>query len=179
MTTSYIVPLRRMAIGFLSTLAIAGTMGAGAQVFGGHNAKAPVDYKAQHIDLLDKQNRVALSGNVEVTQAGLTVRSARMLVNYSNAKSLEIEQITALGGVEVTRGDERATGDVAVYDFGRRIITMAGNVALRRGGDNLHGGRLVIDLASGTSSVDGGSPVGAASSSGKGRVSGSFNVKQN
>ena len=27
-------------------------------------------------------------------------------------------------------GDERASGDNAVYDFNRRIITMAGNVAL-------------------------------------------------
>ena len=55
----------------------------------------------------------------------------------------------------VVRGNETAHGDVAVYDFNRRVITMAGNVGLRRGGDTLNGGRLVIDLVCGVSSVDG------------------------
>ena len=58
----------------------------------------------------------------------------------------KIQRIDATGGVTVTRGNETARGDVAVYDFNRRIITMAGNVALRRGGDTLNGGRLTIDL---------------------------------
>ena len=84
------------------------------------------------------------------------------------------------GGVLITRGGETARGDVAIYDFDRRIITMAGNVALRRGGDTLNGGRLVIDLASGVSSVDGragGSSSGLGTpGSGGGRVSGSFSV---
>ncbi len=83
----------------------------------------------------------------------------------------------------VTRGGETARGDVAIYDFNRRIITMAGNVALNRGSDSLNGGRLTIDLASGISSVDGraggsssalGTPGGASGSGG--RVTGSFTV---
>ena len=60
---------------------------------------------------------------------------------------------------------------MAIYDFNRRIITMVGNVRLQSGGDTLNGGRMVIDLNSGVSSVDG-SAAGSASSSG--RVSGSF-----
>ena len=71
----------------------------------------------------------------------------------------------------VTRGGESARGDVAIYDFGKRIITMVGNVALRRNGDTLNGGRLVIDLDTGLSSID-----GRSGSSGGGRVTGTFNV---
>ena len=83
----------------------------------------------------------------------------------------------------MTRGSESATGDVAVYDFNRRIITMAGNVRLRRGNDTLNGGRLVIDLASGVSSVDG-SAAGSSGVTGQtrgsdGRVSGTFQVPEN
>jgi lipopolysaccharide export system protein LptA len=80
---------------------------------------------------------------------------------------------TRPGGVFVTRGSESAKGDLAIYDFNKRIITMVGNVQLRRAnGDNLNGGRMVIDLNSGVSSVGGGS-----GSAGKGgRVSGSFAV---
>lgn len=155
-----------------------------AQAIAGHNSNAPVSYAADRIELQDRQNRVILSGNVDIQQAGLRVRSARTLVNYSDAGSLSIQRITATGGVQVTRGNEAASGDVAVYDFNRRIITMAGNVRLRRGGDTLNGGRLVIDLRTGVSSVDGrasgSSPVtGQGNSSSGGRVSGTFSVPEN
>ena len=154
-----------------------------AQAIAAHNSNAPVDYAANRIELQDRQNRVVLSGNVDITQAGLRVRAARTLVNYSDAGSLQIQRITATGGVQVTRGSESATGDVAVYDFNRRIITMAGNVRLRRGTDTLNGGRLVIDLASGVSSVDGSasgsSGVTGQTTNSSGRVSGTFQVPEN
>ena len=50
---------------------------------------------------------------------------------------------------------------------------MIGNVKLRRGTDNLNGGRLTIDLDTGVSSVDGSAGGGSG-----GRVSGSFSVPQ-
>ena len=179
--------LRRIALAwgmgsFAVTCALAGGMALHAQGIAGHNSRAPVNVAADRIELQDRESRVILSGNVVVEQAGLTLRSARTLVNYSDVNTLEIQRITATGGVEVTRGDERASGDNAIYDFGRRIITMAGNVRLRRGSDTLNGGRLVIDLESGLSSVDGSAagstPGSTGTSAGKGRVTGSFAVPQ-
>ena len=180
-------PWHRLALvwgagGFALTTVLAGGMALSAQGIASHDSSAPVNYAADRIELQDRENRVILSGNVVIEQAGLTVRSARTLVNFTDTGSLSIQRITATGGVEVTRGDERASGDNAIYDFNRRIITMAGNVRLRRGTDTLNGGRLVIDLESGLSSVDGsaagsaGTPAGSAS--GKGRVTGSFTVPQ-
>jgi lipopolysaccharide export system protein LptA len=176
--------LRSALIGFAATAAALAGIGASAQIISGHNSNAPVNYSADRIELQDKQDRVVLSGNVDITQADLNLKAARTLVNYTNAGSLKIQRITATGGVTVVRGTERAAGDVAVYDFNRRVITMAGNVHLNRGGDTLNGGRLVIDLKSGVSSVDGSangssSVTGAVKSSGNGRVSGSFSVPQN
>jgi lipopolysaccharide export system protein LptA len=59
---------------------------------------------------------------------------------------------------------------------------MAGDVRLRRGSDTLNGGRLVIDLTSGLSTVDGTAAGGAGTTpgtfSGKGRVTGTFTVPQ-
>jgi len=176
--------LRRAALGwglggFGLTAALAGGMTLHAQGIAAHDSRAPVNYAADRIELQDRENRVILSGNVVIEQAGLTVRSARTLVNFEDTGSLRIQRITATGGVEVTRGDERASGDSAVYDFNRRIITMAGNVRLRRGSDTLNGGRLVIDLESGLSSVDGSAAGGGAgNASGRGRVTGSFAVPQ-
>ena len=176
--------LGRIAFGwmvgsFALTLALAGGIGLQAQGIASHNTNAPVNYDAGSIELQDRQNRVVLSGGVTVTQAGLTVRSQRMLVNFTDTGSLDIQRITATGGVTVTRGNERASGDVAIYDFGRRIITMAGNVRLRRGSDTLNGGRLVIDLRSGVSSVDGRASGGSSPSGSQGgRVTGTFSVPQ-
>jgi len=66
---------------------------------------------------------------------------------------------------------------------------MAGNVALRRGSDTLNGGRLVIDLNTGISNIDGrsnGSATSLGAATGQGgmsrsgeRVSGSFNPPKN
>lgn len=173
---------RNAFIGFVLTLLAFGGMQLSAQAIGGHNSNAPVNYAADRIELQDRQNRVVLSGNVDIQQAGLRLQAPRTLVNYSDGGSLSIQRIMATGGVTVTRGTESASGDVAVYDFARRIITMSGGVKLRRGGDTLNGGRLVIDLRTGVSSVDGrasgsSSATGTGATTGSdGRVSGTFSV---
>lgn len=149
-----------LAFGALTVL---GEAPADAQVFSGHNSNAPVDYAADRIELQDKENRVVLSGNVDVRQAELRVRAARTIVDFTNVGSMQIQRITASGGVTVNRNDEVATGDVAIYDFNKRIITMVGNASLKRGNDTLRGSRFVIDLNSGVSAAEG-------------RVTGTFTV---
>lgn len=169
--------LRPLLTGFvLASTVLVGPQQLGAQAFGGHNSNAPVDYQADRIELQDKQNRVVLAGNVNITQAGLNLRAARTTVAFTDVGSLKIQRIDATGGVVVTRAGETARGNAAVYDFNRRIITMAGNVALNQNGNTLNGGRLVIDLNTGISSVDG--RGGGGSSGGGGRVSGTFSVKK-
>lgn len=161
-----------LAAPVLGLAAIAAAPRPEAQVFSGHNSNAPVDYAADRIELQDKQNRVILSGNVDVKQADLRLRAARTVVNFTNQGSMQIQRITASGGVSVSRPNETATGDVGIYDFNQKIITMTGNATIKRGnGDTLRGARLVVDLKSGVSSASGGQG---------GRVSGTFSVpKQN
>lgn len=173
--------LAGLAAGTLAAL-IGGSFIANAQSIAGFNSDAPVNYSADRIELQDKQKRVVLSGNVDIKQGDLAMRASRTTVAYIDDGNVKIQRIDASGGVSVARGNETARGDVAIYDFNRRVITMVGNVALRRGADNLSGGRLVIDLASGLSSVDGRSSGGSSATgssgagTGGGRVSGSFTV---
>ena len=167
-------PLRYAAAGFAVTLAAFGGIQLSAQAIGNYNSKAPVNYAADRIELQDRQDRVVLSGNVDITQANLRLQAARTTVEYTNAGSLQIQRITATGGVNVTRGTETARGNVGIYDFNSRIITLVGNVALRRGGDTLNGQRLTINLDTGVSSVDG--KGGSGGGSNNGRVSGTFSV---
>lgn len=179
MTTLEIVraarPLRWGALGFAGSAAlIAGAQHLSAQGIANHDSNAPVNYAADRIEVQDKAKRVVLSGNVDINQSDLRLKAARTTVAYSDAGDIKIDRIDATGGVQVNRGAEQARGDVAVYDFNRNVITMTGNVALRRGTDTLNGGRLVIDLDSGLSSVDGKSGGGASNG---GRVTGTFKVR--
>ena len=177
----------RSAIGgfALGAALIAALAPSQAQVFGGHNSDAPVSVAADHGELLGREDRATLSGNVVITQGDLTVRAARTTLAFStDGGSFKIHRLDAVGGVRVTRGNQAASGEVAIYDFDRRIITLVGGVVLQRGSDRLSGGRLVIDLDTGISTLDGraggsGSALGGASSgssSGSGRVTGTFTV---
>ena len=179
-----ILPFRLKSSLAKGAIALAALAGVGVAVvaqgsgLSAHNSDSPVNYAADHIELLDKENRVLLSGNVDITQDDLRVRAARSTVAYTNAGGVKIQRLDATGDVLVTRGEQSARGDVATYDFNRKIITMVGNVVMHRGSDTMTGARMVIDLNSGLSTVDGRGLGGARSVGAGGRVSGSFSVSK-
>lgn len=150
--------------------------GAGAQILRGHDTSAPVDFSADRIEVQDRADRVVVTGNVQVTQGGLNMTAQRLTVAYHDQGGIEIDRLDASGGVVVTRGNERASGSVAIYDLNRKLITLIGGVQLNQGGNRLSGSRLVIDLTTGRSTVDGSAP-GTTTAPG-GRVSGTFKVRQ-
>lgn len=171
----------------LTSLALLATGSGGApaqaQALANHNSNAPVDFAANSIEVQDRADRVVIAGNVRVTQAGLTLTAQRMTVAYTRTGGTDVNRLDATGGVTVTKGDETAKGNVAIYDLDRRLITMVGNVELRQGANRLSGGRLLIDLNSGRATVDGRGaargPDGNAIQGGTGgRVTGTFTVPE-
>jgi lipopolysaccharide export system protein LptA len=176
-------PLARLAWRGLAAGVLAGTIAAlafgaqaGAQGIAAFNSDQPVNYSADSIELQDRQNRVVLSGDVQIDQGDLRLTAARTTVAYTNMGGVKIQRIDATGGVVVTRGNERASGAAGVYDFNRRVIVLSGGVHLQRGTDTLNGGRLTMDLKTGLSTVDGGGGPAPGTSSHGGRVSGTFTV---
>jgi len=150
-----------------------------------HNSNAPINFGADHIELQDKANRAILSGNVSVKQAEMTLNAARMTVAYTGQVvdgSPQVSRLDAAGGVVVTRPDQAARSQYAIYDLNRRVITMLGTVSLTQGGNTVNGGRLTLNLDTGRAVIDGSSvassskgPSGAVQQSG-GRVTGTFSV---
>ncbi len=173
-----------MSISFIATASIIG-VAAPAQVISNHNSRAPVSFDAAAIELQDRADRVILTGGVTVTQAGLRLTAGRITAAYSNNGKIDVNRMDAVGGVTITKDDLRATSDVAVYDLDRDVITLLGNVRLAQGANRLNGGRIMIDLNSGRSTITGsGAPAsggptvpGTVQNSG-GRVSGTFTVPQ-
>ena len=141
----------------------------------GHNSNAPVDVTANRIEVHDRADRAIFVGDVHVTQGSLTLDTERLTVAYQSAGGIQIERLDASGGVVVRSPSETARGNFAVYDLERKLITLVGDVRLARGGSQIAGSRLVIDLTSGRAVIDGG-PAGVGQSGG--RVTGRFTVPQ-
>lgn len=157
------------------------TSTASAQALKGHDANAPVDVDADRIEVQDRADRAIFSGNVKVRQGGLALDAARLTVAYTRAGGgPTIQRLDASGGVSVRSASESATGNFAIYDLNRRLITMIGGVTLVQGANTVRGGRLVIDLDSGRSVIDGAAAGGSSgvSSGTGGRVTGRFTVPQ-
>jgi lipopolysaccharide export system protein LptA len=141
----------------------------------GHDSSAPVDVTADRIEVQDRSDRAIFAGNVHVKQAALSLDTERLTVAYSSGGGVQIRRLDASGGVPVRSPSETARGNVGIYDLDRKLITLVGGVRLDRGGSQIMGSRLVIDLNSGRAVIDGGAPgVGQSG----GRVTGHFTVPQ-
>ncbi|WP_294392092.1 LptA/OstA family protein [uncultured Sphingomonas sp.] len=166
---------------FLGLLAATSADAQALSALRGHNSDAPADISADRIELQDQADRAIFSGRVHATQGDLTMDAARMTVAYSRPPTPnadpQINRIDASGGVTVTSPSERAQGSYGIYDLNRRLITLIGNVTLTRAANTVRGARLVIDLTSGRSTIDG-SAVGGATAGKGGRVTGRFTVPQ-
>lgn len=167
-----------LLIGGLSLMATASL----GQILNNYDSNAPVDVNADHAEDQGKQNRLILSGNVIIKQGGMTLSTQRATVLYSKSAggSPQAQRFDAIGGVTVVNGDQSAHSDAAIYDVTRRLVTMVNGVNLQQGQNHVQGGRLVMDLVSGRTVMDGG-VVGAAADgtikpSALGRVTGHFTV---
>ena len=175
--------MSKAALASVMLAALVAAAPAAAQGIKNHNSNAPVDFEADRIEVQDRADRAVLAGNVKVRQGGLALDAARLTVAYTGAITAgnpTVQRLDASGGVTVRSANETARGEFATYDLNRRLITMIGGVTLNQGSNVLRGGRLVIDLASGRSIVDGrssGSAPGIVGGTG-GRVTGRFSVPQ-
>lgn len=167
----------RFLLAFMLTLATAA-----AAAPGRHDSGAPIDLSAAHSELQDRENRTIFWGNVVVRQAEMTLATDRLTVSYAGRitdGTPEISRIDATGGVVLTRPDQTARSDYAVYDLNRHLVTMIGGVVLRQGkGNVVNGARLTIDLDNDRATIDGsavgGGPAQPGSATPGGRVTGHF-----
>ena len=148
-----------------------------------HDANAPVDVDADHVDVQDKAGRFVWDGHVIVHQANLVMTAPRLNGSYHRVKAnVQLDELNAQGGVTFTLENDNAHGDVAIYDLNRKIITLIGGVVLNQSGNTIRGGRLIYDVAGRHAIMDGHGPAGPNQTVGgrnqSGRVTGHFVVPQ-
>lgn len=171
---------RPFSFGLLTAIGAATlfTSASPAQTIRNHNSNAPVNFDAGALELQDRADRVVLTGGVTATQAGLTLKANRVTAAYSSDGGIDVNRLDATGGVTITKDDLRATSNAAIYDLNSNLITLIGNVNLNQGANRLSGGRLVIDLNSGRSTINGGGSGPPGTTTSGGRVKGTFTVPQ-
>lgn len=164
-------PRRRTSMAMLAAaLMIAGAVAwpadaaraqASSEAFGGfaRNSNAPIDIESDTLEVQDTKKLAIFRGNVKAVQAGMTLRSRELHVNYegdqkssgAKAKS-EITRIQAKGRVLITtENDQNTTSDWADFDVPGQLVTIGGNVVLTQGGNVIKGDKLVINLKTGVS----------------------------
>ncbi|MBV8972884.1 MAG: OstA family protein [Sphingomonadaceae bacterium] len=150
-----------------------------------HNTDAPLDVDAKSIDVLDANGKAVFTGDVRVVQGDMKLNADSVTAFYSqpkNGRDRVINRIDAQNNVHLVTPSETASGRYGIYAVDRRTVTLIGGVTLtQKGGSDLHGQRLAIDLDTGRARLDGGSTGPAAPGTTPapgGRVTGHFVVPQ-
>lgn len=174
-----------------SSAALAATTG-----FSGHNAKDPIQFSADRLEVQKEGSVAMFLGKVEAVQGDMTLLSDEVRVYYQTGdKSKQsgdaakpapakpqsdgsltgsVTRIDSRGNVHITSRGDTAEGDWAVYDVGRQLVTMGGRVVLHQGGSVVRGSRLEMNLDTGQTRVQ-----GVASTGGDQRVRGEFTPATN
>ena len=146
------------------------------------NRDQPVKIQAASLEVREKDKLATFSGDVQVFQGDTEMRCKVLQVYYEQEASnhsakasdqgpgaqSQIKRIEAKGGVTVVQKDQNATGDSATFNMKENTVTLLGNVIVTRGHDIIRGHRLVVDLTTGVSRMDGGRVEGLFPSAARG-----------
>ena len=167
---------RPLWLSFLVIAILGLTEGAQAQQIGSKRDRLlPIEIEADNLEVQQDRQLAIFAGNVSAIQGSLQLQAETLKVHYlvGPARASDgqaIERIDAIGQVFFSSETETAEGDEGVYDVDAGIITLTGDVILRRGESVITGRRVVLNLETGLSTVQSGTEPGG----GKGRVRGLF-----
>jgi lipopolysaccharide export system protein LptA len=155
--------------------------------FTGFSGKSdqPVKIEADKLDVRERDQAAVFSGGVLVQQGASSLRARQLTILYESAGAApaapasapaspmgrNIRRLEAEGSVQVSSGEQKASGDRGVFDMAANRATLSGNVVVVQGQNVLRGDRLIVDLTTQQSRLEG-------ASGGGGRVQGVFTPGQ-
>jgi lipopolysaccharide export system protein LptA len=157
-------------------LALAG-MGAAAQTGPSNalqgfskNRNEPIKIQAASLEVRDKDKVATFTGDVHVIQGDTDMRCKVLVVFYEEEPGKpglpaaepgprgqqQIRRMEAKGGVVVTQKEQTATGDLGEFEMRANTVTLTGNVVVTKSENVMRGQKLVVNLTTGVSRMDGG-----------------------
>lgn len=140
----------------------------------GGDPDAPIEIQADNLEVYRDRQLAIFIGNVDAQQGRMNLKTDELHVSYREggdggegaAVGGRISRLEAKGNVRVSTEKESATGDQGVYDIDSATIVLEGGVRLFQNRNVLAGQRLVMNLETGVTRLDG--------APGTGRVKGIF-----
>jgi len=129
------------------------------------NEGGPIRVKADKSEVLERERKVILIDNVDITQGEARLRADIVTIAYGGneaggtglgANFGDIQSMTVRGNVYYITPEIKANGSLGLYDAETDTLTLTGNVVLLRGEDVAKGERLMIGLSEGKTVLDGG-----------------------
>jgi len=125
----------------------------------------PIEIVSDKLEVREKENVAVFTGNVQLVQGKLTLRTVRMTVHYTGQPqgasagtgtgATEVERIEAEGKVYLKSGEQVATGDQGFFDMKSDTMVLTGKeVVLSESGNVVKGCKLTMRMSSGQSEVD-------------------------
>ena len=118
------------------------------------DTSAPIEVTADTLAIDQDTGRAIFDGNVVIGQGALRVTAGRVEVVYGVDTS-EIAQLIASGGVTFVTETEAAEAQSASYDIATGMLTLEGDVLLTQGASAISAGRMLINVTTGTATMDG------------------------
>jgi Uncharacterized protein conserved in bacteria len=99
-----------------------------------HDSDQPVEAVSDTLTIDQTNGRALFSGNVIIIQGDLRIAAEDVEVIYSDLDGeRSVDEVIATGGVLITRGEDAAEGEDAVYSVAAGILTMTGDVLVTQG----------------------------------------------
>jgi lipopolysaccharide export system protein LptA len=130
----------------VGTVAPAGATPAGAR-------PGAIEVESDTLRIDHPAGRALFEGNVRAVYGEITLSCARLEVSYDRSGS--VSSLAATGGVQVRRGQARATAATARLDAPAGLLVLEGQPQLLQGPNRLEGRRITVELHSGRIEVQG------------------------
>ena len=126
-----------------------------------------VDVEADQMQVLEDQQNVIFTGNVDARRGNVKLRSDKLVVRYRDAKKKdgsekkEVVHLDATGNVVIITRSQRITGNWAKMDVKANLVHVGGNVVVKQGSTIVKGKKLFVDLNKNISKISGGRVKGS------------------
>jgi len=121
----------------------------------------PISYQADSLEYSESDNRLILTGAVDLVQGDARLRSNRLTIFFRPGSSDagqgmgsgDIDRMIAEGEVYYIRPTQHARGDRAVYETSSDTVTFTGNVVVASEDNVIRGQTLVLQVSAGRTTV--------------------------
>jgi lipopolysaccharide export system protein LptA len=122
----------------------------------------PVSYSADNLEYFDGEQRLVLTGEVDIVQNDARLRADRITLFFSGSTGAgaqaagsqgglgagDIQRMIAEGDVYYVRPAQSARGNRAVYEVAQDAVTFSGNVVVASDENIIRGETLVLQIGS-------------------------------